>query len=273
MSTQRLDRLLSPRTIALVGASPRVGSLGNAVLRNLRGGGFSGPLHLVNPRHREIDGLPCWRRLSDIGAPPDLVVIAAPLDSVASIAEEAAAVGAGAAVVITADPRHGVDSLKQRLTALARRTGLRIVGPNCLGVIAPRAGLNASFVADPVAAGGVAVVSQSGAVAAALVAWAHKHGAGFSGLVSLGDTADVGFADLMDFFAYDAATRAILLYIEAIDDAKRFMSAARAAARVKPVIVIKSGRSAHAAAAAATHTGALAGADDVYDAAFRRAGI
>ncbi len=273
MSTQRLARLLTPRSIALVGASPRPGSLGAAVLANTRSAGFSGQLHLVNPRHSSIDGLACVARISDIHPAPDLAVIAAPRESVVALAEEAARAGVGALVVITADPGHGADSLKARLRDLSRRSGVRIVGPNCLGVIAPRAGLNASFVADPVTAGSLAVLSQSGAVAAALVAWAHNHRVGFSGLVSLGDMADVNFSDLLDHYAFEASTRAILLYVEAIEDARAFMSAARAAARVKPVIVIKSGRSAGAAKAAATHTGALAGADDVYDAAFRRAGL
>ena len=242
-------------------------------MRNLRSGGFPGALHLVNPRYRLIDGLPCLARLSEIGNAPDVVVIAAPRDRVVTIVEEAVAIGVAAAIVITADPSHGPNSLKERLRTISRRTGIRIVGPNCLGVIAPYAGLNASFVADPVIPGHIAVLSQSGAVAAAMLAWARKHHVGFSGLVSLGDMADVSFADLLDYYAFDSTTRAILLYVEAIDDAKLFMSAARAAARVKPIIVIKSGRSVQAAKAAATHTGALAGADDVYDAAFRRAGL
>lgn len=274
MSTQRLDRLLAPRSIALVGASSRPGSLGAAVLKNLHDGGFSGPLHLVNPRYTTIDRYPCVARLSDIIGVPDLAVIASPRESVTALVEEAATIGIGAVVVITADPSHGPGSLKEALRTISRHTGIRIVGPNCLGVIAPRTGVNASFVADPVVSGHVALLSQSGAVAAAIIAWAHKHRVGFSGLVSLGDMADVNFADLLDYYAFDPNTRAILLYVEAIDDAQRFMSAARAAAaRVKPVIVIKTGRSDRAAKAAATHTGALAGSDDVYDAAFRRAGL
>ena len=164
-------------------------------------------------------------------------------------------------------------SLKHKLAELASRKGIRIVGPNCLGVIAPRAGLNASFAAHSVAKGDLALVSQSGAITVSLIAWAAQRNLGFSGLVSLGDMSDVGFGDTLDWFAQDAGTRAILLYVEAITHAKRFMSAARAAARIKPVIVIKAGKSRRAAQAAATHTGALAGADDVYDAAFRRAGL
>ena len=273
MTTRHLECLFKPRSLALVGASPRAGSLGHAVLANLRAGGFKGEIGLVNPSHTEIDGLPCVGRLADLASLPDLVIFAAPRDSTAALVEEAAALEVPAAVVITADPDHGAQSLSARLRRLAGETGIRIVGPNCLGVVAPRAGINASFAAHPVSAGDLAVVSQSGAITTSLMAWAHQHKVGFSGLVSVGDMADVNFADLLDYFALDPVTRAILLYVESIGDAKTFMSAARAAARVKPVVVIKAGRNPGAAKAAATHTGALAGADAVYEAAFRRAGL
>lgn len=273
MTTRQLEKLFRPRSVALVGASARAGSLGRAVMENLRAAGFAGPIHLVNPRHSSIDGAPCVARISDLATPPDLAVIAAPRDAVAAVVREAAAFGVGAAIVITADPSHGEGSLKAELARIATETGIRIAGPNCLGVIVPRAKLDASFAAHAATPGDLAVISQSGAIAAALLAWAHERRIGFSGLVSVGDMADVDFDDLLDYFALDPQTRAILLYVESIRDTKSFMSAARAAARVKPVIVIKSGRHARAAKAAATHTGALAGADAVYDAAFRRAGL
>ena len=273
MTTRNLDYFFRPRSVALVGASDRPGSLGRAVLENLRAGGLKGPIRLVNPRHATIGGEPCVSRLRDLTERPDLAILAAPRDAIVALAEEAASIGVPAAVVITADPTHGPESLAARLAEIANRTGMRIIGPNCLGLLAPGVGLNASFVAHPVASGDLAVASQSGAITTALVAWAHTHHVGFSGLVSVGDMADVDFADLLDHFAMDHRSRAILLYIEAVRDAKAFMSAARAAARVKPVIVIKSGKHPRAAKAAATHTGALAGADAVYDAAFRRAGL
>ena len=273
MTTLNLDYFFRPRSVALVGASERPGSLGRAVLDNLDSGGFKGRIDLVNPGHAAIASRPCVARLRDLQQRPDLAIVASPRETVAGIVEEAAALGVPAAVVITADPSHGPDALAARLEAISRRAGIRIVGPNCLGLLSPSAGLNASFVSHPVAAGDLGVVSQSGAITTALVAWAHHHRVGFSGLVSIGDMADVDFADLLDHFAMDHRTRAILLYIEAIRDAKTFMSAARAAARVKPVIVIKSGTHPRAAKAAATHTGALAGVDAVYDAAFRRAGL
>ncbi len=273
MTIRNLDRLFQPRSVALVGASARAGSLGAAVLANLRAGGFRGGVHLINPRHSQINGLPCAARITDLPAPPDLAVIAAPRDHVLAVAQEAADFGVPAAIVITADPGHGPQSLRAQLKDLAARSGMRIVGPNCLGVLSPRAGLDASFAAHRPPQGDLAVISQSGAITVSLLAFAAERRVGFSGLVSIGDIADVDFDDLLDWFAIDPATRAILMYVEAITDAKAFMSAARAAARVKPVIVIKAGRSRSAAQAAATHTGALTGADDVYSAAFRRAGV
>jgi acetyltransferase len=273
MSTYRLETLFAPRSVALVGASPREGSLGRAVLRNLREAGFAGQIGLVNPRHREIEGLGCVPKLADLGAPPDCVIVAAPASSVPAIVAEAAEIGVGAGIVLTAGLGHGPGSLAEAAWVAAWAHGLRLVGPNCLGVIAPRAKLNASFAAQGAKAGDLAVVSQSGAIAAGLVEWAARRDIGFSGLVSLGDMVDVDFGDCLDYFAADRGTRAILLYIESIRDARKFMSAARAAARAKPVVVIKSGRYAEGSRAAATHTGALAGSDAVYDAAFRRAGL
>ena len=273
MSTQHLKALFKPRSVALAGASARAGSLGRAVLDNLRRAGFAGPIHLINPRHALIDDAPCYASVADLPQTPDLLVVAAPREAVAELVEQAAARGVQAAIVITADPSHGEGSLAAQLQEIAARTGIRVVGPNCLGVLSPVGGLDASFSAYPARKGDLAVISQSGAVAAALTAFAAGRGIGFSGLVSIGDMADVDFAALLDWFALDGATRAILLYVESIRDAKGFMSAARAAARVKPVIVIKAGRNPRAAKAAATHTGAMAGSDAVYDAAFRRAGL
>ncbi|HEX8666146.1 MAG TPA: bifunctional acetate--CoA ligase family protein/GNAT family N-acetyltransferase [Beijerinckiaceae bacterium] len=273
MSTYRLDKLFDPRSVALVGASPREGSLGRTVLANLRQAGFPGPILLVNPKYREIDGAPCVPRVEDLPQTPDLIVITTPPGTIPKIVRSAGLRGVAAAVIVTAGLGHGEGSLAEAARIEARRHGLRLVGPNCLGVMAPPAKLNASFAARAAAPGDLALVSQSGAVEAGLLEWAARRRVGFSGLVSLGDMADVDFGDCLDWFAADRGTRAILLYIEAITDARKFMSAARAAARAKPVVVIKSGRHAQGARAAATHTGALAGADDVYEAAFRRAGL
>ena len=273
MSTFRLDRLFSPRSVAVVGASPRATSPGHAVLRNLRQAGFPGAISLVNPHYSAIEDVAAVKSYRDLAAAPDLAVIAVPPAAVPSVVAEAGAKGTPAAIIITAGLGHGPGSLAAQCQQAAHATGMRLVGPNCLGVMLPNIGLNASFAASMPNGGDLALISQSGAIAAGLVEWAATHDVGFSAMVSIGDAIDVDFGDLLDHFALDRGTRAILLYIESITDARKFMSAARAAARAKPVIVVKSGRNAQGAKAALTHTGALAGSDAVYDAAFRRAGL
>jgi acetyltransferase len=273
MSTYRLEQLFSPRSVVVVGASPRETSSGHAVLRNLKAAGFPGAIHLVNPHYDEIAGVAAVRSYEELSEPPDLAIIAAPPLALPSILAAAGKAGTAAAIIITAGLGHGPDSLAHTCEQTARRFGLRLVGPNCLGVIAPAARLNASFAAGMAARGDLALISQSGAIATGMVEWAAHRAVGFSAVVSLGDQIDVDFADLLDFFALDRSTRALLLYVESIHDARKFLSAARAAARTKPVLVVKSGRHAQGAKAAQTHTGALAGVDSVYEAAFRRAGL
>jgi acetyltransferase len=273
MSTYRLDRLFAPRSIAVVGGSPRDTSPGRAVLKNLRSGGFAGEIHLVNSHYDSLEGIAAVKSCDALSGPPDIVVIGVPPAAAPSVVRDAAAKGAAVAIILTAGLGHGPGSLAEQCEQVARTHGMRLVGPNCLGVLAPPIRLNASFAASTPQLGDLALISQSGAIATGLVEWAALHGIGFSGIVSIGDSIDVDFADLLDHFAVDRNTRAILLYVESIRDARKFMSAARAAARAKPVLVIKSGRHAAGAKAALTHTGALAGADAVYDAAFRRAGF
>jgi acetyltransferase len=273
MSTYRLDKLFAPRSVALVGASPRATSPGHAVLRNLRAAGFSGRIDLVNPHYAEIEGIRAVKSLRDLPAAPDLVIIAIPPQAVPAAVAEAAEKGAAGAIIVTAGLGHGPGSLAEASNQAARAHGLRLIGPNCLGVLVPRCKLNASFAASTPRNGDLALISQSGAIATGMVEWSVNRDIGFSAMVSLGDSVDVDFGDLLDFFALDLRTRAILLYVESIKDARKFMSAARAAARAKPVVVVKSGRQALGAKAAQTHTGALAGSDAVYDAAFRRAGL
>lgn len=272
MTTYRLDRLFAPRSVAVVGASPRELSVGRKVLRNLKAAGFSGPIRLVNPNYAEIEGVPAIRRIADLPS-TDLLIVAAPPETVPNSIAEAGARGCAAAVIITAGLGHGPGSLGEKAESAARSHGMRLLGPNCLGIQVPSARLDASFAAHMSQPGDVALISQSGAVAAGLVEWAARRWLGFSAVVSLGNQLDVDFGDLLDHFATDTATQSIVLYIESIQDAPKFMSAARAAARTKPVLVIKSGRHAQGAVAAQTHTGALAGSDAVYDAAFRRAGL
>src|SRR5499427_6340586 len=273
MSTYRLDRLFAARSIAVFGGSPRDTSPGRAVLKNLRAGGFAGAVHLVNPHYETIEGVAAVKSFAALPGTPDVVVIGVPAAAVPGVVRDAAAKGTAAAIVLTAGLGHGAGSLAEQCEQAARAAGMRLVGPNCLGVLAPPAKLNASFAASTPQLGDLCLISQSGAIATGLVEWAALHGIGFSAIVSIGDAIDVDFADLLDYFAMDRSTRAILLYVESIKDARKFMSAARAAARAKPVLVVKSGRHAAGAKAAMTHTGALAGSDAVYDAAFRRAGF
>ena len=273
MSIYRLDKLFHPHSVAVVGASPKERSLGKAVLANLKSAGFKGRIDVVNPNYPCIEGIATVPSLAALRVPPDLIVVTAPASAVPQIVETAGATGVPAAVVISAGLGHGAGSFADQMIKAARRKGLRILGPNGLGLLVPPLGLNASFAARSANPGDLALVSQSGAIAAALVEWGARRAIGFSAIASIGDALDVDFADLLDHFALDPKTRAILLYVEAITNPSKFLSAARAAARVKPVIVMKAGRHHQASVAAATHTGALAGSDAVYDAAFRRSGL
>jgi len=272
LGTYRLDVLFNPASIAVVGASDKLDSIGGVVIRKLIEGGFQGKITPVNPKYSTVSGLTCIANLGRSDTVHDLVVIATPAQSVPGLVAEAATMGCKTAIVLTAGLGQGAGSLADNLLTTARAAGLRLVGPNCLGVLSPAVNMNASFATRLPPAGSLALVSQSGAIAAGIVEWAQQRRVGFSGIVSLGEAIDIDFADCLDYFAEDRATRAILLYVESIRNARKFMSAARRAARIKPVIVLKAGRHAEGARAAATHTGALAGSDAVYDAALQRAG-
>jgi acetyltransferase len=273
MSSFGLDRIFAPKTVVIVGGSRRASSIGALVLKNITDGGFAGRIAVVNPEYDAIDGQTTFRDFKSLPFVPDLIVVTAPAQAIPGIIEEAARIGVPGAVIISSGLGHGAGSLADAVEDAARANRMRIVGPNCLGVMFPSVALNASFAARHPAPGSLALISQSGAIAAAMVDWGAEKSVGFSGIVSIGDQLDVDVADLLDHFALDEKTSAILLYVEAVKDARKFMSAARAAARLKPVVVVKSGRMAQGAKAAATHTGALAGSDAVYDAAFRRAGL
>jgi acetyltransferase len=276
MSVRNLDRLFKPASIALIGATDRTGSVGAVVLRNLRRAGFSGELMLVSPRHRVIDGMAVYADVASLPHIAELAVIATPPDTVPGLVAELGASGTKAAIVITAgfgELGEEGKALQEATLQAARPHLLRLVGPNCVGVMVPGIGLDASFSHLAPAAGHLAFVSQSGAMITAMLDWAAPRGLGFSHVVSLGDMADVDFGDTLDYLAADAKTQAILLYVEGITHGRKFMSAARAAARAKPVLVLKAGHSAAGAKAAHSHTGVLAGSDAVYDAAFARAGM
>ena len=276
MSVLNLDSLLRPSSVAVIGASDRAGSLGRVVMHNLLEGGFDGEIMPVNPRRRRVLGRKCWANVASLPAVPELAVVLVPAPVIPGVLEALGQRGTRAAVVLSAGTGERDEtgcSLDERMLEAAQPHGMRLLGPNSLGLLLPNRGLNASFAHTRAPAGSLALVSQSGALCTTLLDWARSRGIGFSHFISLGNALDVDFGDLLDYLASDSHTSGILLYIESIRDARKFMSAARAASRNKPVIAIKAGRVAEGARAAATHTGALAGSDEVFDSAMRRAGM
>lgn len=272
MTIRNLEFAARPRSLAVFGASERAGSVGKVVLDNILQAGFEGPVWPVNPKYRRLAGLECFPDAARLPAPPDLSVILTPPATVPGIIAALGEKGSRAAVVITAG-LTAENGLRQKMLDAARPHLFRVIGPNTVGLIIPPAGLNASFAHLTPRSGNIALLSQSGAIATALIDWAADNDLGFSHIVSLGDQADVDVGDWLDMLAGDPRARSIVMYLESIPHPRKFMSAARAAARLKPVIVVKSGRHEKAALAAATHTGALSGADRVVDAALSRAGL
>lgn len=277
MSIHNLEFMFKPRSVAMIGASEKAGKIGTVLMRNLVSAGFKGSIYPVNPKYDALEGLPACRDVLSLPEAPDLAVIATPPATIPRLIDDLGQRGTRAVVVISAGFGEGENAggkaLEKEMLQAARRHDMRVLGPNCLGIMVPGIGLNASFGNIHPIDGRIAFVTQSGAVLTSVVDWATGKEIGFSHCISLGDMADVDFADMLDYLACDPHTSAILLYVEAIKHARRFMSAARAAARVKPVVAIKVGRHAAASRAALSHTGALAGSDAVYDAAFRRSGI
>jgi len=271
-----LHPLLSPASVALVGASERPGSLGQVVLANLRKGGFRGPIHLVNPRHKTMGGEPCHPSLDALPGPVDLAVVAAPAPAVAGIIAQAGKAGIPAAIVLSAgfaETGEAGKAMEARVLEVAREADVRILGPNCIGMLRPSVGLNASFCRTACDPGSIALVSQSGAICTALVDWAASTKVGLSSVVSLGGAADIDFGDVLDYLLFDPKTESVLLYVEGIHDGRTFISSLRAIARAKPVIVLKVGRYASGSQAARSHTGALVGNDAVFDAVLARCGV
>jgi acetyltransferase len=274
MSIRNLEGMLAPRSVALIGAGDRPGSVGQTMVRNMLGSTYGGRVMLVNPKHKSLEGQPCYRDVASLPEAPDLAIVATPAPGIPGLIGELGRRGCKAAVVISAGFGGAPgDRLKQAMLAEARPHLMRLLGPNCVGLLVPAIGLNAGFAHLAPPAGKIAFLAQSGAIVTSVIDWAAARGLGFSYLLSMGEMADIDFADMMDYLAADQATTAILLYIETVGNARKFMSAARLAARGKPVIAIKAGRHAEGARAVVSHTGALAGADAVYDAAFRRAGL
>jgi len=276
MGKHYLNKLFEPASVAVFGASDRQGSVGNLVFRNMIESGFKGDVFPINPKHSKIQGHKAYPDLNSIGRPVDLAVITTPAVTVPAIIESCGEHGIRAAVVISAGFREvGPQGLKleQALVENARRYGLRFIGPNCLGLMRPDTGLNCTFNKGSANPGSIALVSQSGALCTAILDWAAANNIGFSTVISTGISADTDFGDVLDYLVSDPKTRSILLYIEGIHHARSYMSGLRAAARVKPVIVLKVGRHLSGSRAAMSHTGALVGSDDVFESALRRAGV
>src|SRR5258706_715570 len=277
MGQHFLERLFAPTSVAVFGASERNDSVAGRVMRNLIDGGYELPIYPINPKYRELFGRRCYRSLAEVADPVDLAIVATPAPSVPAIIHECGERGARGAIVHSAGFAEAHEKttgreLEKALLAEAHRFGMRVLGPNCLGLMRTSAKFNATFGKSGARPGSLALISQSGALCTAIVDWAETRAIGFSGVVSLGEAADIDFGDVLDYFALDEQTKSILLYIEGIRDARAFMSGLRVAARFKPVVVVKAGRHAEGSRAAQSHTGALVGADDVFDAALARAG-
>jgi len=271
-----LDAMFSPASVAVIGATSRAGTVGRTVLENLLRDTFRGKVFAVNAKHEEVLGRKAYKSIRDVPQPVDLAVIATPAATVTQIIAECAEARARSAVVISAGfKERGAEgaALEQQIKEQLQRSSLRLIGPNCLGIMNPSIGLNATFAKDPPLAGNVAFLSQSGALLSAILDWSHREQVGFSTVVSTGSMLDVGWGDLIYYFGDDPHTKSILLYMESVGDARSFLSAAREVALTKPIIVIKAGCSEAASRAAASHTGALTGSDEVLDAAFRRSGV
>lgn len=270
------DKIFQPKTVAAIGASDKIGSVGYALMQNLLTGGFKGEIYPVNLKHATIQGKKAYPSVKDIPQKIDLAIIATPAKTVLKLVEECGQAGIQGMIIISAGFNEmgakGKTAFKAIL-ATAKKYHIRIIGPNCLGIINPTIGLNASFANKMPLKGKIALISQSGAICTSILDWSVAQNVGFSHFISVGSMVDVDFADLIDYLGADTNTSCILIYMESLSNARHFMSAARAFARHKPIIVLKAGKSTEGAKAAASHTGAMAGNDAVFDAAFKRAGI
>lgn len=277
MGTRNLDKIFEPQRIAVIGASDERPKVGWTVLRNLIGAGFGGVVYPVNSKREAVQGIQAHPNVAALPRPADLAVICTPAPTVPGLIRECGEAGIMGIVILTAGFRETGSvgrEIEDQIRAEWRKfDGMRIVGPNCLGVIAPHVHLNASFAADSPAPGHIALISQSGALCTSLLDWAAGQNVGFSYFVSIGNMLDVSFGDLIDYFGEDPMTKSAILYVESVPEARSFMSAARAFSRTRPLVAYKAGRFAESAHAAASHTGAMAGEDAVCDAAFKRAGI
>ena len=276
MKRHDLDKLFDPQSIAVIGASNKKGSVGYTLLRNLISAEYEGVVFPVNVSAPSVQGIQAYASISQVPRKIDMAIIAVPAKAVPETMRQCGEAGVAGVVIITAGFKEigpaGVE-LEQEIAAIADEYGVRILGPNCLGYARPPLNLNATFAHVVPGSGRVAFISQSGALGTSILDWATANHVGFSAFVSVGGMLDVDFGDLIDYFGDDPHTSSIIMYVESITDARKFMSAARHFAKSKPIIVVKSGRHARSALAAASHTGAIAGDDTLYSAVFRRAGV
>ena len=271
-----LDDIFNPSSIAVIGASEREGSVGRNVLWNLLSTPFGGTVYPVNPKRPSILGVKAYKDVASLPEIPDLVVITTPAPTAPGLIKECVDLGVRAAIIISAGfKEHGEEGkeLERQIAKTIAGGKMRLIGPNCLGVMNPITGMNATFARHAARPGNVAFISQSGALCTAILDWSLKENVGFSAFVSTGSMLDVGWGDLIDYFGDDPRTKSIIIYMESVGDARSFLSAAREISLNKPILVIKPGRSAAAAKAAASHTGSLTGSDEVLDAAFKRSGV
>ncbi|MBO1924832.1 bifunctional acetate--CoA ligase family protein/GNAT family N-acetyltransferase [Thiomicrorhabdus sp. 6S3-12] len=274
MQPHYLTQLFNPKSVAVFGASDREDSVGGTAFNNLLTAGFQGKIYAINPKHKEVQGQACFASLEDVGESIDLAVIATPAHTIMPIIKACGQANIPFAIVLSAGFESEEGKLLQKtLLKTARQLGIRLLGPNCLGIIRPKIGLNATFSKNQAQTGKLALVSQSGALCTGVLDWAETNEIGFSLVASTGDAADLDFGEILDYLASDAQTHSILLYIEGITNARRFLSGLRKAARVKPVILLKSGRMPAGTQAAISHTGALVGSDDIFNAAIERTGV
>ena len=271
-----LDPICAPKSIAVIGATENANTVGRTVFQNLGRGGFNGVVYPINPKRSSVLCVKAYPSVAALPEKVDLVVICTPAKTVPGIIKDCVKAGIPGAVIISAGFKEtgpeGV-KLEQQILADARSSGMRIVGPNCLGMMMPNIGLNATFATTIAKPGNVAFLSQSGALCTAVLDWSLKENVGFSCFASLGSMLDVSWGDLIYYLGDDPKTKSIVMYMETIGDARAFLSAAREVALTKPIIVIKPGRTEGAAKAAASHTGSLTGSDDVLEAAFKRCGV
>lgn len=278
MGPHYLSQFFNPKSVAVIGASNRADSVGATAFANLLAAGYQGKLFAINPKHQEVQGKPCFASLTELYANEkttiELVVIATPASTAASLIEECGQLEIPNVIILSAGfESDDQEPIRQKLLSLAKRFQIRILGPNCLGIIRPSLNMNATFSKNQAQAGHLALVSQSGALCTGILDWAETHDVGFSLVASTGDALDLDFGEILDYLATDPLTHSILLYIEGIKDARRFLSGLRKAARMKPVILLKSGRMPEGTKAAISHTGALVGRDDIFNAAIERAGV